>query len=85
MSKRGVKASLAFSEVGNTWLDRKRLAAQLHAEVSALHAGLHADADADATTCRKPVEFSQRFGAEKDWGMKILVRNKSLGNKPLPS
>ena len=83
LSKRGVKASLAFSEVGNTWPDRKRLAAQLHAEVSALHAGLHADAD--ATTCRKPEEFPQRFGAEKDWGMKIFVRPKSLGSKPLPS
>jgi 1-acyl-sn-glycerol-3-phosphate acyltransferase len=37
LSKREVRASVAFSEVPNTWRDRKKLAAQLHAEVSALH------------------------------------------------
>jgi 1-acyl-sn-glycerol-3-phosphate acyltransferase len=40
ISKRQVKASVAFQEVPNTWRDRKKLAGQLHAEVSALHAEL---------------------------------------------
>jgi lyso-ornithine lipid O-acyltransferase len=37
LSKREVKALVAFSEVTNTWRDRKKLAVQLHREVSALH------------------------------------------------
>jgi 1-acyl-sn-glycerol-3-phosphate acyltransferase len=37
LSKREVKASVSFAEMTNTWRDRKKLAAQLHAEVSALH------------------------------------------------
>jgi 1-acyl-sn-glycerol-3-phosphate acyltransferase len=40
MSKQGVQASVAFSEVTNTWRDRKKLAAQLHARVSFLHSEL---------------------------------------------
>jgi 1-acyl-sn-glycerol-3-phosphate acyltransferase len=40
LSKREVKASIAFSAVTNTWRDRKKLAAQLHSEVSQLHAEL---------------------------------------------
>jgi 1-acyl-sn-glycerol-3-phosphate acyltransferase len=39
-SKRQVKAAVMFQEVPNTWRDRKKLAGQLHAEVSALHAEL---------------------------------------------
>ncbi len=40
LSMREVKASVAFSQVPNTWRDRKKLAAQLHSEVSQLHADL---------------------------------------------
>jgi 1-acyl-sn-glycerol-3-phosphate acyltransferase len=39
-SKRQVKAVVSFQEVPNTWRDRKKLARQLHAEVSARHAEL---------------------------------------------
>ena len=38
LSKRAVKASVAFAKVPNTWRDRKKLAAQLRSEVSQLHA-----------------------------------------------
>ena len=37
LSKRGVKSMVSFAPVGNTWRDRKKLAAQLHAEVAVLH------------------------------------------------
>lgn len=40
LSKRGVKSTVSFAPVGNTWRDRKKLAVQLHAEVAALHQGL---------------------------------------------
>jgi 1-acyl-sn-glycerol-3-phosphate acyltransferase len=40
LSKRVIMASAAFAAVSNTWRDRKKLAAQLHSEVTRLHAGL---------------------------------------------
>lgn len=40
MSKRAVDAAISFSSVPNTWRDRKKLATELHAEVTQLHARL---------------------------------------------
>jgi len=40
-TKSGVRASLSFAKIKNTWRDRKKLAAQLHAQVSALHEELN--------------------------------------------
>jgi 1-acyl-sn-glycerol-3-phosphate acyltransferase len=48
LSKRRVRVALACSEVGNTWRDRKKLAAQLHAEVTALHEQLRAASNGGA-------------------------------------
>ena len=48
LSKREVKASVAFSEMTNTWRDRKKLAAQLHSEVSRLHKALRAATNGEA-------------------------------------
>jgi lyso-ornithine lipid O-acyltransferase len=58
LSKRKVKASIAFSAVPNTWRDRKKLAAQLHSEVSQLHVALSGlSATVDAT---RPIAVSRR-------------------------
>lgn len=46
LSKRGVRASVSFSPVRNTWRDRKKFVAQLQAEVTALHTDLRAHRDA---------------------------------------
>ena len=40
MTKRTVHASVSFSPVPNTWRDRKKLAVQLHGEVTRIHAAL---------------------------------------------
>ncbi len=51
LSKRRVRASVSFARVQNTWRDRKKLTAQLHAEVTALHAGLRSERSADLRPC----------------------------------
>ncbi len=46
LSKRRVRASVSFARVQNTWRDRKKLAVQLHEEVTALHTGLRLERSA---------------------------------------
>jgi 1-acyl-sn-glycerol-3-phosphate acyltransferase len=58
LTKRVINASLSFREVQNSWGDRKTMAAQLHAEVSRLHAS---QAESRASpSLRRPTPVSGR-------------------------
>lgn len=62
LTKRRVIARAAFREVPDAWCDRKKLAAQLHQEVLALHSTLRCSSAAGEVTERKRVK--QNCGSE---------------------
>ena len=87
LSKREVKASVAFAEVRNTWRDRKKLAAQLHSEVLNLHKQLRAAPKDDALAASLAPQWREEWmvsGGNTRCAHTITTSDRALTLHPGP-